>query len=315
MTALESLTAAAEDGAFPSAAYAVGDGERVDEGFVHCGPNDLFDVASLTKVLVTTPVILSLVAEGQVRLDDPISGHLHEWAGRNVTVRHLLTHTSGLAPYDFELAAAELGREKTMAAVLAHPVKGNEVAYSCLNFITLAALAERVTGTRLDALMRRYVPELADARFGPVEGALPTSESLSGVVHDPLARALDGVSGNAGLFAPLRSVVRYARAWLPGGRLWELGKDWTARHPGGATRALGWDTKSEEGSSAGDRMGPRTFGHLGFTGTALWIDPDQSLFVTLLTNAVVFSDEKTKLRDFRPRFFDKAIQEFSANRS
>lgn len=313
MTALESLASAAADGVFPAAAYAVGDALRVADGYLNCGPADLFDLASLTKVMVTTPVILSLVAQGRVTLDDPVSEYLSEWQGRDGAIRRLLSHTSGLAPYDFELAAAGLGRDATIAAVLAHPVQGREMAYSCLNFITLAALAERVTGLRLDELMRRFVPELEGATLGPVEAALPTSGEPSGVVHDPLARAMDGVSGNAGLFAPLSVVVRYARSWLPGGRLYEMGKAWTEREPGAGTRGLGWDTKSEEGSSAGSVMGPRSFGHLGYTGTALWIDPERAEFAILLTNAVLLSPEKLALRDFRPTFFDKAILEFRAS--
>lgn len=312
MTALESLTAAAANGVFPSAAYAVGDVSRVAQGYANCQAEDLFDLASLTKVMVTTPVILTLVSQGLVSLDAPVGTYLSEWAGREVTLRRLLSHTSGLAPYDFELAAQMLGRERTMTAVLAHPVQGSDVAYSCLNFITLAALAERLTGKQLDVLMREFVPELDEAVLGPVESALPTSELPVGFVYDPLARALEGVSGNAGLFAPLSAVIRYARAWLPGGRLFDIGFEWMRREPGAGTRALGWDTKSEEGSSAGSLMGPNSFGHLGYTGTSLWIDPEQGLFTVLLTNAVLLSPEKLALRDFRPTLLDKAIQEFQA---
>lgn len=334
MSSRETVEKYIADGAFPGAAWAFGDAESYQVGFAGrftyepesalVKASTVWDLASMTKVLATTTVAMRLVADGSLGLDDLVSAHLPESKLQSATVRNLLQHDSGLAPYDFNLASEVASRDEALDRILRnsplHP-PGVETAYSCLGFVTLQAIIERVAGTTLDVLFQRLVAEplgMDSARYCPAEPELcpPTAYTepwrktglpiVQGIVHDPVAWWLGGVSGNAGLFGTVVDIVRFAQAMLSsdptfGGQV----SEWT-KLTGSGTRALGWDTKSVEGSSAGRWFGPRSYGHTGFTGTCLWIDPDQAFFATLLTNRVWPDPENLRIAQARPAFFEAA---------
>lgn len=306
----------------------------------------LFDCASLTKVVVTTTLALRLIEEGVVRLDDPVAHFLPEFveespepareAKSQVTLRHLLTHTSGLAawaplyqalPDEAEKSvqderAARGGGERTQDAPEGSPAArivrricrqplvhapGTVVEYSCLGFILLGEIIQRLKSAPLDELARRWIFAplgMKNACFNPppeLHGRVAATEvvdgkPLIGVVHDENARSMGGVSGNAGLFATAEDLARFALMLLGKGRLGERRvlsaaalREATRDHTGhlGESRGLGWVVKGLSArSSAGDLFSPESFGHTGFTGTSLWIDPVRGIFAVLLTNRV-----------------------------
>jgi CubicO group peptidase (beta-lactamase class C family) len=342
-------------------------GALPDPGARPVGDGDLFDVASLTKVMATTTLVAQLLDAGSLTLDAPVAERLPGFAAGGkaaVTVRQLLAHASGLPrwrPY-YELAAAdhgaspafrapalrpppealvpafERGRAIVRAAVLAEPAEappGHRAVYCDPGFLALGFLVEHVLGRGIAALAeaRIFSPlRLADTFFldglAPQEAAahaarrtfLPTElcihrhEVNRGAVNDDNAWAMGGAAGHAGVFSTAADVAAFGQAWLdalrgrggpvvPAAVAAELARrDATP----GTTRALGWDTPSEERSSLGTRLGRkgRTIGHLGFTGTSLWIDAEREVVVALLTNRVHPSRENELIRAFRPRFHD-----------
>ncbi len=276
----------------------------------------LYDLASLTKVIATTPALMLLVERGRVRLDAPVATYLPELQGTptaGVTVRQLLTHTSGLRA---DIPDAQLKALRDSAAVMRRVLSeaprvapGTRVIYSDLNAILLGALVQRVTGEPLDGFVARelFAPlGLRATMFRPPVRLRPwiaptgvwRGHPVSGVVNDGSAFRLRGVSGNAGLFAPATDVARFAQFMLREGALPDgrrLLKQETVRlfttkaadfGHGSEARALGWQAlpTGESVSSAGARFGPHSYGHTGWTGTSLWIDPDRDLFVVLLSN-------------------------------
>ena len=276
----------------------------------------LYDLASLTKVIATTPALMLLVERGRVRLDAPVATYLPELQGTptaGVTVRQLLTHTSGLRA---DIPDAQLKALRDSAAVMRRVLSeaprvapGTRVIYSDLNAILLGALVQRVTGEPLDGFVAREVFAplgLRATMFRPPVRLRPwiaptgvwRGHPVSGVVNDGSAFRLRGVSGNAGLFAPAMDVARFAQFMLREGALPDgrrLLKQETVRlfttkaadfGHGSEARALGWQAlpTGESVSSAGARFGAHSYGHTGWTGTSLWIDPDRDLFVVLLTN-------------------------------
>jgi CubicO group peptidase (beta-lactamase class C family) len=336
------------------------------------GPDDLFDVASLTKVMATTTLAALLVQDGVLSLDEPVAARLRGFerggaAKERVTLRHLLAHSSGLPgwrPY-FERAMADpvaraaflppaarpapaalvdafrRGRELVREWVLAEPLEaepGVRAVYSDPGFLALGFLLEVVTGQPLSALVHERVsrplglgstffldgldPEAARAHaarrtFVPTEACDHRHEVNQGAVNDDNAWVMGGVAGHAGLFSTAREVARLGSFWLESllGRT-RLGAAAAARFAErdptpGSTRALGWDTPSPVGSSLGTRLGrgPKgAIGHLGFTGTSLWIDPDAEVVVALLTNRVHPTRENERIRGFRPRFHDAVAE-------
>lgn len=276
----------------------------------------LYDLASLTKVIATTTAIMILVDRGAVALDTPVATYVPEFGGAataGITVRQLLTHTSGLRgdlPIDTIRAARDgdaLLRVVYRETPRAPP--GTRVTYSDLNAVLLGEIVHRASGASLDAFTAREITgplSLTQTRFRPLRDVLPRTaptgmwhgHAIAGVVNDPTGDKLGGVSGNAGLFSSARDIARFAQFILrqgrgPDGRVLvraETVRAFTARQAyfGGATeaRALGWQAlpTGEQFSSAGSRFGPHSFGHTGWTGTSLWIDPDRGVFVVLLTN-------------------------------
>lgn len=305
-------------GAFPGAALAVGRGAHVvvEQGFGHLDwalgspevdpDRTIFDLASLTKVIATTTAVMILVEDGRMELDAPVSTYLPGFSGgrkSEVTVRHLLTHTSGLPAWaDIWAATPDLALERAVATPLGS-WPGMRVEYSDVGFIVLWAAAEAAAGEPLHRLLdiRVYGPlGMRSTTFVPGTGCrrcAPTGRRADGgehrgVVHDPLARQIGGITGNAGLFSTVHDVARFAAMLAGGGQLdgvrvlrEETVREFTARQPYMGTRALGWDTPDPRGSgAAGLRISPRAFGHTGFTGTSLWIDPDRGTWVVLLSN-------------------------------
>lgn len=270
----------------------------------------VFDAASLTKVLATTPSVMRLVEMGQVRLDDPVSRYFPEFSAartNDVTVRLMLTHTSGLPP-GIELASHwsgyEAGIQKACGVKLA-AVPGTKFTYSDVNFILLGELVRRVSGYPLDEYARRnfYQPlGMVDTDFRPssnlVERIAPTervgTNVFRGIVHDPTSRAMGGVAGHAGLFTTASDMARFCRMMLQRGT--SDGKTifkpetvdlmTQVQTPPGVTarRGLGWDIDSPYAGLRGTHFPRGSYGHTGWTGTSLWIDPFSQTFVVFMSN-------------------------------
>jgi len=265
----------------------------------------IFDAASLTKVMATTPSIWLLVQRGKVDIDDPVRRYLPEFHGglRNaITIRHLLTHTSGLRP-DLDLDPWNGEAEGIRRALNEEPVNrpGFVFRYSDINFILLAEIVRRVSHERLDAFAAREIYErlgMKDTRFHPPPSnrIAPTEQTaegiLRGVVHDPTARRMGGIAGHAGLFTTIHDVALYARMILRGGSpifLPQTISMMTAVQspPNVAVRrAGGWDIDSGFSRPRGDLFPIGSFGHTGWTGGFLWIDPYSQTFYAFLSNRV-----------------------------
>jgi uncharacterized protein YbbC (DUF1343 family)/CubicO group peptidase (beta-lactamase class C family) len=268
----------------------------------------IFDIASLTKVVATTTAVMQLVEKGDVRLNDPVAKYIPEFAQsgkEDITVRNLLTHFSGLRA-DIDLTPPWQGRDAALrlafAETPAYP-PGSRFLYSDTNFIVLGALVEKVSGTTLDTYCARkiFAPlHMTHTRFLPPAAwrrkIAPTEyddkgKMLRGVVHDPRARLMGGVAGHAGVFSTADDLSKFALALLDGSPV--LSKEMadkmtTPQQPPTATvlRAFGWDIDSPFSSNRGDLLPVGSFGHTGFTGTSIWIDPTTRTFIILLANAV-----------------------------
>jgi len=304
-----------------------------------------FDLASLTKVLATTPLVLLSIQQGRLGLDEPVHRRLEGFLGQGretITVRMLLDHSSGLGawrPYYETVRSTDDGIELTtiqgresvrrmVAAETPEAPPGSRALYSDLGFILLDWILERVNGRPADALLAEWVARPLSLRrlffvdlktrataararegraFAATERCPWRGRTLIGEVHDDNAYAMGGVSGQAGLFGTVQDVAAVADAWL-GSFLGSGGffashlaeQFWQKSAVPGSTRALGFDTPSPHASQAGGGFGPRTVGHLGFTGTSLWIDPDRELIVVLLTNRVHPTRRSEAIRQFRP---------------
>jgi uncharacterized protein YbbC (DUF1343 family)/CubicO group peptidase (beta-lactamase class C family) len=268
----------------------------------------IFDIASLTKVVATTTAVMQLVQKGEVRVNDPVAKYIPEF-GENgkddITVRNLLTHFSGLRE-DFDLEPSWQGRDAGFHLAFAEkPVypPGSRFLYSDTNFITLGALVERVTGTTLDQYCARKIfgpLQMSHTRFLPPVAwrskIAPTEydeqgKMLRGVVHDPRARRMGGVAGHAGVFSTADDLSKFASALLKGSPVLAgdvVEKMTTPQQPPTAQvlRGFGWDIDSPFSSNRGDLLPVGSFGHTGFTGTSIWIDPTTRTYIILLTNAV-----------------------------
>jgi uncharacterized protein YbbC (DUF1343 family)/CubicO group peptidase (beta-lactamase class C family) len=269
----------------------------------------VFDLASLTKVIVTTTAVMQLVERGKVRLNDPVAKYLPEFAQNGkeeVTVRQLLTHYSGLAP-DLDLKTPWEGKETAYRMAFAETPQdapGSKFSYSDINFIVLGALVERVSGETLDAYAWRHIflpLKMMRTRFLPPAAwrakVAPTQydeheRMLRGVVHDPTARRMGGVAGQAGLFSTGDDLAKFAQALLDGGdgilSTMSVEKMTRPEQPPSAPvlRGFGWDIDSPFSSNRGDFLPVGGFGHTGYTGTSMWIDPTTETYIILLTNAV-----------------------------
>jgi uncharacterized protein YbbC (DUF1343 family)/CubicO group peptidase (beta-lactamase class C family) len=269
----------------------------------------VFDCASLTKVIATTTAIMQLWEQGKFRMNDPVAKYLPDFAQngkQDITIRQLLVHYSGLAP-DLDLAKRWEGKETAYRmAFEAVPERapGATFVYSDINFVVLGALVERLAGESLDEYSAKHIFAplgMNGTRFLPPASWLsliaPTEEDenhhlLRGVVHDPTARRMGGVAGNAGVFSTGDDLAVFARALLDGGRgvltPATVAKMTAPQQPvnGTAVRGFGWDIDSPLSANRGELLPVGGYGHTGFTGTSLWIDPATKTYIVLLTNAV-----------------------------
>jgi uncharacterized protein YbbC (DUF1343 family)/CubicO group peptidase (beta-lactamase class C family) len=269
----------------------------------------VFDLASLTKVVATAPSVMRLVQYGQIRLDDPVAHYIPDF-GMNgkegITVRQLLTHYSGLRP-DIDLNPRWVGTEAALR--LAHEEKlqappGSQFIYSDTNFMVLGELVQRLSGLTLDKYSEVHVFQplgMKHTRFLPTrEWAGKIAETyapdrkqiLRGVVHDPRADRMGGVAGHAGVFSTAGDLALYAQALISRKGILDgdiIEKMTTPQQPPNATelRGLGWDIDSSFSSNRGSLLPVGSFGHTGFTGTSMWIDPYTNTYVILLTNSVM----------------------------
>lgn len=339
------------DKAFPGAALAVGYRGKVSyHAFGHLSYDKdspttkidtMYDLASLTKVVVTTTLVEKLV-EGDfaypLNLDTPIERFLPEWATgpqpewrHKVTVRHLMTHTSGLPPFK-EYWRTSKGKADTLRMIFAEPLEyepGTKVVYSDLGIILTAEIIQRLTGQPLDQLANEYIFEplgMKNSMYNPPKKLWPLiaptevdnqfrHRLIQGEVHDENAYAIGGVSGHAGVFSTSPDLAAFCQMLLNGGvyahqRIVKRSTiaEFTAPQPlAQNTRTLGWVVPTE-GSSSGHYFSIHSYGHTGFTGTTIWIDPDRELFVVLLTNRVNPTRENHKIAEVRPAVHDAIMQ-------
>src|SRR6478735_1812567 len=335
------VTRGIKAGGFPGAAVVVGrKGSAVwEKGFGGLGwtreegavvaERTIYDLASLTKVVGTTTAVMILFDEGKLRLDDPVVKYIPEFTGGTkdqVTIRMLLEHRSGL-PAGRDLWRITQTPDEARAAVIATPLfaaPGQYYEYSDLGADMLGFVIEAVSGQKLDQFLdqRVFTPlGMTDTHFrpdaslrgriAPTELTPPRGYPLRGEVHDENAYALGGVAGHAGLFSTASDLAVFAQMMLNGGTYngTRIVADSTVKlftRRAAGTRALGWDTCGGHGS-CGQYLGANAYGHTGFTGTSLWIDPDREMFVVLLTNRVhaararrpakVISDVRADLAD------------------
>ena len=349
--AYDVIEKAIADKAFPGATLAVGIRGKVaihafgklsyDAKAPATTPATMYDIASLTKVVATTTLVAKL-AEGDfavpLDLDAKIERYLPEWASgpnpewrHRVTVRHLLTHTSGLPPFK-EYWRTSKNKQDTLAKIFAEPLEyepGTKEIYSDLGIILMAEIIERLTGRTLDDLAKSYIflpLGMKDTMYRPPKKLWPQiapteidnnlrHRLVQGEVHDENAFAIGGVSGHAGVFSTAPDLAAFCQMLLNGGiyahqrilRRATISQFTMPQQLSGGTRTLGWAVPTEGGSS-GHYFSSHSFGHTGFTGTSIWIDPDRQLFVVLLTNRVHPTRENTKIQQVRPALHDAVMQ-------
>ena len=339
------LERAVADKAFPAVVIEVGTAHQplwqqafgrlsFDPAAAPTQQDTVFDLASLTKVLATTPLIMRLIERGGLGLDDPVSTHIAQWrddhGGAPVTIRDLLAHCSGL-PAHIALFRDHKGRADFERAICATPLAyepRSQSIYSDLGFMLLGFILEDVAAPlplQFDTL-RQQMGGIQDLQFNPPaqwhRRIAPTRQDewrgriLTGEVDDDNAWAIGGAAGHAGLFGIAPSVGEYARHLLQilAGRQGAFQertlRTFVSRRTGipGSSRALGWDTMLPT-SSCGTRMSPRAFGHVGFTGTSLWIDPDAAVYVVLLTNRVHPTPDNEAIKEVRPALHDAVMED------
>jgi CubicO group peptidase (beta-lactamase class C family) len=295
--------------------------------------DSIFDVASVTKVVATTSVAMMLYERGLLDLNAPITGVLPEFAGGDarraqVTFRMPLAHSSGLPAYE-KLFLRAFTREALLREAFAVPLKhdpGTHAEYSDIGFILLGVALERISSEPLDRFCQREVfgpLGMANTTFNPPvswrDRTVPTVEdrtfrkrTIHGEVQDENASVMGGVAGHAGVFSTAGDLATFANVMLDGGgpivrrKVIDL---FTRREhsPVGTSRALGWDTPSTP-SQSGKYFSAASYGHLGYTGTSLWIDPERQLSITLLTNRTWPDCSNQAIKEVRPRFHDAIVE-------
>lgn len=324
--------------AFPGAALVVTRGEEIAielyaghltyDKRARVTADTIYDLASLTKVLVTTPLMMWLVEAGRVSLEQPLVSVVPEFKSddsrrEHITFSHLLTHTSGLPAhrkyYEHARTSEALLAQVFSTGLVADP--GTRTEYSDIGFILLGAAIERIGGASLDQLAEREIFAKLDllSEFGPlyhVGNVAPTLEAVDfrmrqvhGSVNDENAWVMGGVAGHAGLFGTARDVSEFTRCLLSDGA--PLFKPDTVKRftekQAGTNRTLGWDTPSQP-SQSGKYLSARSYGHLGYSGTSLWIDPERNLSITLLSNRTYPDNKSQEIKRFRPLIHDAVIE-------
>lgn len=345
------LERAIDDRVFPGAAVAVvrdgvlaynkAFGHHTYDKLVPTRPDDVFDLASVTKVMATTLATMRLIDQGKLSLDTHLAEHFDEFTeGKRaeITIRQVLTHTSGMASFRIYIDEIK-SRAPLVNAILNEPLvnePGEEYVYSDLGMITLAILVERISGKDIDTFLQNelYGPlGLENTLFNParrgaafVERILPTEHdtiyrntTMKGHVHDERAYYLDGLAGHAGLFSSAPDLAVLVQLIINkgtyGGKRYfseEIIETFTQRQPPLNRRGLGFDLKTLEGfTSAGQHSGDKTFGHLGFTGTSFWIDPETKTGVILLTNRTYpYRDQSGRISRVRAAISDVVFSSY-----
>lgn len=294
----------------------------------------IFDLASVSKVVGTTTAAMLCVDRGLFSLSDKVSGFIPEFSKNgkeNITIENLLVHNSGLVPFKryYEMFDNEVDVLNDIYSSELAFETGTEMKYSDLGLIVLGKIIEKVTSKSLDVFLHDeiFFPLGMDRTFyNPSEESkkniAPTefdnhwrNRLLIGEVHDENAALLNGVAGHAGLFSTAENLAVYLQMILQKG--FYQGKQFikketvelfTKKHSGLSSRALGWDTKSPKNSSAGNLFSSSSFGHTGYTGTSIWVDPERELFVIFLTNRVYPTRENWKITSIRPQLHDAVIR-------
>lgn len=349
--------------AYPSAAFAIGCRDeiylndvlgyrQVFPEKISADTDTLYDMASLTKLICTTMVALRLIEDGKLLLTDTLKDFFNTEnapQGRaDVTVKHLMMHTSGITPHialwRHELFSGEdyrggvivdsaRDKEKIYKIIIeSEPFckVGEQVYYSCMGYILLCGIIEKITGESLDKLCRKYVFKTLDMHstcFNPTVDNVATTEYSSlrgkyikGEVHDENAHFQGGVSGNAGVFSNLHDMSNFAKMLACRGifngehyiseRMFDIAiKNYT--HGMNESRGLGFQLKPEFSSfHGGDLLSDGSYGHTGFTGTSLFVDRECGLWILLMTNTVHFGRDKTQFFRYRRRFYNSVVSEY-----
>ena len=326
-----------EQSAYPSAALAIGIGQTVyfKRSYGNCTVRTLFDMASVTKILSPTILALRFLEDGMLRLYDCVGDFFPDVPAdkKNITILQLMTHTSGI-PSHFYLSNHTTNPEDAAKVILNHPLDqppGTSPNYSCMGYILLGKILEQIGGAPLDVLARNYIFNPLGMHhtgyhpsgdIAPTEMDPATGKPLQGVVHDENARFLGGVSANAGIFSDLDDMIIFTKMLACNGKLDDgsaylspatLRAALVNRTPDskGEFRGLGFNLAGSPKNFLGDLMGPRTYGHTGFTGTSIAVDPDTGLWVVLLTNRVCPTRANTTLVRMRSLVHNAAAAECS----
>ena len=349
------IQTAIEDSIFPGAQVFISKGDDIimNRGFGFLSydkesplvdPTTIYDIASLTKIVATAPVVMKLIERNRLDINYPLSDFYNEYSNsfkNDITIRHLLTHTAGLKAYLEYYKIKDINKDKILQDILNQELlyKPDSLSvYSDLGMMLLLNILEKITNSSLDKLASRYIYNpmgMNNTFFNPISHGIsldriaPTEKDdyfrkklLRGEVHDENAYIFDGISSHAGLFSNASDIGIFCKMLLDGGvylgnRYFrkELIEDFTKRQniPLGSDRAMIWDTPSRSKSSAGDYFSSASYGHLGFTGTSVWSDPDKEIIVVLLTNRVYPSryknDIKKKMYQFRREFHNEVMRE------
>ncbi len=335
---------AVEQKAFPGAAAAVTQRGKLialnafgrftyDAASAPVGPDNIFDLASLTKVVATTSMAMILYERGLLDLEMPVVGILPEFRGEDprrttITIRQLLAHSSGLPAYERLFLRAK-SKDELLQEAFSVPLKndpGTHAEYSDVGFILLGMALERLAGESIDRFCQREIfgpLGMTHTAFKPPSGwksqIVPTADDrtfrkriIQGEVQDENASVMGGVAPHAGLFSTASDLATFANAMLNGGAPIvrpETLALFTRREgsPSRTSRALGWDTPSNP-SQSGKYFSAASFGHLGYTGTSLWIDPARQISITLLTNRTWPDCANQAIKEVRPAFHDAVIE-------
>lgn len=320
-------------GAYPCYAAAVGRGKELFfksiGGDRTCSPerlplteNTLFDLASLSKLVGTTFAALRLMEQGKLHLADTLGDYFDDCYGKeDITVKHLMTHTSGMAGYA-PIWKMDITPADATDAILAYPLAaptGEKVIYSCTGYIVLGKILEKICGEPLDKIVKREVTEplgMRDTLYCPsADSVCAATENLCGVVHDENARFLGGVSGNAGLFSTLDDTISFAQMLSDGAmgyldpKIFALATTDHTKDLPDFSRGLGFLLYRGGDFVAGSQMSLGSYGHTGFTGTSLFVDKESGIFCILLTNRVHFGRDNQAFFPYRRGFYDMVFSD------
>ncbi|MFA6618224.1 MAG: serine hydrolase [Candidatus Neomarinimicrobiota bacterium] len=348
------LEDAVADSAWPGGVLFIGQGNKIVfnhaagyhtyEQKIKIKKNDIFDLASVSKVIGTTSAVMKLVENGEISLNDKAVKYLPELKGpdkkntelkKEITIKHLLTHSAGFEPFRlfYEMDCSVEARWDSVYQSELQSKPGDKTVYSDIGLMCMGKIVEKVTTMSQDAYLRKIVYDplkMADTHYNPdpslIDRIVPTeyidNKLVHGYVHDENTHSLGGVAGHAGLFSTVADLSVFSRMMLNEGELNgirifkpETIKQFTTPLDESSSRCLGWDSPGGE-SSGGIYLSPYSYGHTGFTGTSIWIDPENDVYVILLTNAVHpdRSYKNPKYYDWRQLLHSAAYEELGLNK-